>query len=398
MNPSYRAMVRRTFDALLDIGPRPHGSRGSELAAEWLQNALIELGLTVETVPFIAPKPREDDDATLVSLDGSGLSIPCKAFLETAGGVIEGPLRFHGRTYVWGIHEWKVWRIGDPQAIGYIASRAEGPMITQHLPEGSASLPHAVVGPDAAESLDLLARQGAHVRLEMTTADPPVGGVSLLAYKDRSPYEAGPARPLILGHYDTVPNTPGAYDNAAGAAAVLACAMAVADGEIDASVLVTGGEEVGLAGARSFVRKLRDHDRLDAISLAINLDGGGRGRQFEAWIGPERLQEVLAGPLAETLATREGYELIYRHPAPPGSDHQAFREVGLPAVMLSVNDLEILHTPDDVWDLDKLSNAELLAESAMAVTKSIASTALQGDSGISSHTPGIWAGGGASQS
>lgn len=375
MNPSYRAMVRRTFDALLDIGPRPHGSEGSMLAADWIQNALIGLGLKVETVPFVAPKPRDNDDAILTVLDGSGRSIPCKAFLETAGGDIDGPLHFHGKTYVWGIHEWKVWRIGDPHAIGYVASRAEGPMITQHLPEDSAHLPHAVVGPEVAESLDQLARQGARVRLEMTRADPPVSGVSLLAYRDHGPFKSGPALPVILGHYDTVPNTPGAYDNAAGAAAVLACAMAVAEGEIEANILVTGGEEVGLAGARSFVTKLRDLDRLDAVSLAINLDGGGRGRQFEAWIGPERLQSMLADPLAETLATREGYELIYRHPAPPGSDHQAFREVGLPAVMLSVNDLEILHTPDDVWDVDKLANAELLAESAIAVTKHAAASA-----------------------
>jgi hypothetical protein len=372
MNPSYRAMVRRGFDALLDIGPRPHGSRGSELAAEWVGDALRGLGLNVEEVPFVAPTPRENDDALLSVLNESAPPIACKAFLETAGGVVEGPLRFHGLTYVWGIHEWKVWRIGEQEAIGYIASRVEGPMITQHLPEDSAKLPHAVVGPETAATLDLLARRGAHVRLEMTTPEPPVGGVSLLAYRDRSPYRAGPARPLILGHYDTVPNTPGAYDNAAGAAAVLACAMAVANGEIDANILVTGGEEVGLAGARSFVGTLRDVDRLDAISLAINLDGGGRGRQFEAWIGPENLQDLLARPLAETLAGRDGYELIYRHPAPPGSDHQAFREAGLPAVMLSVNDLEILHTPDDVWDEDKLANAELLAESAMAVVKSFA--------------------------
>ena len=64
-------------------------------------------------------------------------------------------------------------------------------------------------------------------------------------------------RPLILvgAHYDSVPDTPGADDNASGIAALLACARAVMRLEPAPSVgfVAWNGEEDGLLGSGDFV-------------------------------------------------------------------------------------------------------------------------------------------------
>jgi Zn-dependent M28 family amino/carboxypeptidase len=66
-------------------------------------------------------------------------------------------------------------------------------------------------------------------------------------------------RPLILvgAHYDSVPSTPGADDNASGIAAILACARALARYEpaLPVGFVAWNGEEDGLLGSIEFVAR-----------------------------------------------------------------------------------------------------------------------------------------------
>jgi Zn-dependent M28 family amino/carboxypeptidase len=68
-------------------------------------------------------------------------------------------------------------------------------------------------------------------------------------------------RPLILvgAHYDSVPDTPGADDNASGIAAMLACARALArlDPAPHVGFVAWNGEEDGLLGSIEFVAHRR---------------------------------------------------------------------------------------------------------------------------------------------
>ena len=68
-------------------------------------------------------------------------------------------------------------------------------------------------------------------------------------------------RPMILvgAHYDSVPDTPGADDNASGIAAMLACARALARFEPAPPVgfVAWNGEEDGLRGSIAFVARHR---------------------------------------------------------------------------------------------------------------------------------------------
>ncbi|CAN5317959.1 M28 family metallopeptidase [soil metagenome] len=88
----------------------------------------------------------------------------------------------------------------------------------------------------------------------------------------------------IMAHYDSVPNSPGAADDATGVAAALEIVRALAaqgKPERDVVVLITDGEEMGLLGAKAFFEQdsLARH-----IGLVLNMEargGGGRVAMFE---------------------------------------------------------------------------------------------------------------------
>jgi len=86
-----------------------------------------------------------------------------------------------------------------------------------------------------------------------------------------------PERVLELGaHYDTVPHSPGAVDNASGVAALLEIARVVADVPTGRSVRFCffGAEEVGKRGSAAHIAVVRA-DSATAVAGLINLDSVG---------------------------------------------------------------------------------------------------------------------------
>lgn len=84
---------------------------------------------------------------------------------------------------------------------------------------------------------------------------------------------------LVMTHYDSVPHSPGAGDDASGAASALEIARSLAAGEPplrDVIFLFTDGEERGLLGAQAFF----DADPLRGrVGAVVNLEArGSRGR------------------------------------------------------------------------------------------------------------------------
>lgn len=128
--------------------------------------------------------------------------------------------------------------------------------------------------------------------------------VGVLPGKDRS----APALAL-MAHYDSVPASPGAADDATGVAVALDVIRALkARGtpRRDVIVILTDGEEAGLLGARLF---FRDHPLRGRIGMLINLEsrgGGGRANMFQTGPGNGALIPVFArtavGPVSNSLA------------------------------------------------------------------------------------------------
>jgi hypothetical protein len=80
----------------------------------------------------------------------------------------------------------------------------------------------------------------------------------------------------LVSHYDSVPDGPGASDDALGVATCLESARVLAQSPMRHSVfvIVTDGEEVGLMGARAVVADL---DVASRVRTFLNFDGTGAG-------------------------------------------------------------------------------------------------------------------------
>ncbi|WP_428150328.1 M20/M25/M40 family metallo-hydrolase [Brevundimonas sp.] len=93
---------------------------------------------------------------------------------------------------------------------------------------------------------------------------------------------------LMMAHYDSAWDSPGAADDSAGVAAVLEAVRAIkARGPADRTLvaLFTDGEELNLDGARIF---FSEHPLRDRIGSVVNLEargGGGRAFMFETGRG-----------------------------------------------------------------------------------------------------------------
>ena len=154
---------------------------------------------------------------------------------------------------------------------------------------------------------------------------------------------------------------PGADDNATGVAALLETARLLADAPARpaTALLITSGEELGLAGARAFVTNppapLRDLGGADACALAINLDmlGSARdARRYELRTAPEQTGDLarrddLARRLARTIERTTGRPVRTAPTGPNSSDHAPLAAAGVTALLLTTGRHERAHTPLD---------------------------------------------------
>ncbi len=153
-------------------------------------------------------------------------------------------------------------------------------------------------------------------------------------------------RVLLAAHYDSKSPTPyecapGADDNASGVAAVLECARILRGERLSRSVefVLFDGEELGLIGSRAYAAALDTDVVYDGV---LNLDMIGwspAGEAFSAAIGKRTgatPDTILAGAIETAIELYAlPLETSYLLPGAPGSsDHIAFWDVGVPAVLL----------------------------------------------------------------
>jgi hypothetical protein len=144
-----------------------------------------------------------------------------------------------------------------------------------------------------------------------------------------------PAKPalLVMSHYDTVPDSPGAGDDTAGVAATLEIARALkASGqpERDVIFLVTDGEELGLMGAAAFFHR---HPLAAHVGAVINFEtrgDSGLANMFETGPGNGAAVALYAARVSRPAANSLS-RAIYRA-MPNGSDLSVALEKGLPAL------------------------------------------------------------------
>lgn len=146
------------------------------------------------------------------------------------------------------------------------------------------------------------------------------------------PATTGNEPKVIVGaHFDSAPGSPGANDDASGVGVVLAVARALADApcrSAPVTVVLFDQEEVGLRGSRAFVQTLvaADVRAVHTIDqVAWDADGD---RFFELELPTPALE-------AEWRAAASVVGVSLMVTSTSGTDHQSFREAGLPAVGLT---------------------------------------------------------------
>jgi Zn-dependent M28 family amino/carboxypeptidase len=171
-----------------------------------------------------------------------------------------------------------------------------------------------------------------------------------------------PRHVVVSAHYDHIGVRNGvvyngANDNASGTAALLAIAQHFAGRRPAHSLLFAAfdAEESGLIGARAFVAS-PPVDR-STIALNLNVDMIGRETADRLFVVGTRLQPSLR-PLIERVAARAPLKLIMGHDDPDNrrddwtrdSDHYAFIEAGIPALLFSVEDTAQHHESTDDYE------------------------------------------------
>ncbi len=144
----------------------------------------------------------------------------------------------------------------------------------------------------------------------------------------------GPAL-LVMAHYDTVPRSPGAVDNAASVGALIELARVLAEKEPALPIMLafTANEEIGLVGAEALAARTGEADV--AFAIALDLAGGSGdlvingastliGAEELRWIAraADRAGVVLRAPLAHRVVSRWW-------PQSERSDHGAFTRRGI---------------------------------------------------------------------
>ena len=184
----------------------------------------------------------------------------------------------------------------------------------------------------------------------------------------------------LMAHYDSVPGSPGAADDATGVAAVLETIRAIRAGgqpERDIIVLITDSEEAGLLGARAF---FAEHPLRKRIGLLINLEArgnGGRANMFQT--GPDNgaiiaaFAKTASAPISNSLAV-----FLYEN-MPNDTDFTVSRDAGIPGLNFAFIGRQFdYHSPTATLANLDLGSVQHIGDQTLAATRQFAGPDLPG--------------------
>jgi aminopeptidase YwaD len=355
--PSGELAFRHVEALAVEIGARPAGSDAEVEAARYISDQLRSYGYVVEEQTFEFPSELGREASLRVLIPGPE-DLKSSAFTGSTAGHVEGKLAFAG------LGRPEDFPAGGLQGGVALLQRGEIYFVDKVRNAVNAGASAAVIFNNSPEFFEgALGAQGAIPVVSISGDD----GQRLVALLEQAlvqvSVEVGPlveatsrnviGRPAdghcetIAGaHFDSVPQGPGANDNASGAATVLELARTVAALHLpgDHCFVLFGAEELGLLGSHHFVETMDEAQRLELRAM-LNFDMTGVG---ESWLligSPELVAmaaQVAAGAgIAATPAEQ---------PATAGSDHQSFINAGLPAIWVYRITDTLLHTPQDTAD------------------------------------------------
>ncbi|PYZ98758.1 aminopeptidase [Alteribacter lacisalsi] len=363
-----------------EIGPRVAGTEEEVLTAEYIQAQLESFGYDVETQEFGIPNRVSGELFTSVSDEefairvapGSaatgeegitglvveaGLGYP-EDFPEETGGNIalieRGGMTFWEKTV-------NAQEAGAAGVIIYDNAESLVP-VTPSLGGNQADVP--VVGITKADGERLIG-EGITATLTLSELADQVSPNVIAVKEPKGKPAENPEIVYVTAHFDSVPYSPGASDNASGTAVVLELAriLKAFPTEKEVRFVFVGAEEIGLIGSRYYVSQLSE-DEIARSAANFNLDMVGTNWEPATALyvnvvdgAPNQVWQS-----ASAAAERLGNDSLVLF-ARGASDHVAFYEAGIDAANFirrepgTANLEPWYHTPFDT--MDKISESRL---------------------------------------
>ncbi len=353
----------------VDIGPRLAGTEGADRAVAYLRDALANWGYEVEIQRF----PFSSDYYRQADLAANGEDIPAAVLQGSASGTVSAPLYDAGHGAA-----------GEfpPEVAGAVALATRGVIPGADIARnaeaaGAAALiiVHDVPDEPLVGTLEYDARipvlgvsadEGARLRAMLAsgpvTVDLYAGGPQAISENVVARERPGPCEEVVGAHYDSVPQSYGASDNASGVATVLEMARAEALEDIPGNqcFVLFGAEELGLFGSAHFVAQLTPEER-SAIRAMLNFDMTGVGDTWWLVGTPalvSRVRDVAERDLGVAATPAE-------LPDGASSDHASFIDAGIPAVLVHRWHDPYLHTPVD--RIERVNGASIVEAARMGL-------------------------------
>jgi len=335
------------------IGVRAAGTEGEDQAAAYIASVLEAAGYETTIEPF--PISTRIDGSRITVADSSVTIRPLmmngSATGEETGLLIYGGLGaradlagldIDGRILLLdrGIISFgeKVRNAELAGAVAVVIANNEAGPYGGNLGERPASIPAVAVTRAAGAELRLLAEAGGIATVTAAIE-------SIEAESQNVVGRSGDVcRFVIGGHYDSVPEGPGANDNASGTALMLELARSQQTDGL--CVVAFGAEEIGLFGSQAFVATTD----LKATVFMLNFDMAGR-LEGPTIIGDVALTNLLLAAV-EGLPIRAG-----SFPPFASSDHATFLSAGIPSVTITSGGDPAIHTAGD--DVDNVAEDSL---------------------------------------
>lgn len=387
--------IRDDVERLCTPGDRDLGTERNRLATAYVSERLRDCGLAVEALQFEVPEWRFGRAA----VHAEGLELPAhpgpySPALADLGPLvvirsaeelekIEGPgavlllrdeiaaTQFTPRDYPFysnPAHGAVLDALEAARPVAVIAATSECAMTGAMSPfplieETRFAVPSAYL---SAEAGVLLAEHaGENVSVSIESEVRPSTGEQPVARRRGHSAE----RVVVSAHVDSKPQSPGAIDNAAGVAVMLAVADLLRDVALEHAIefVPFNGEDHVLAPGE--LAWLAENADLSDVKLNINIDAAGLpgGPSAYSLYGVDEAIRAVAVAAARGTSVAEG-------PQWPASDHMIFVMRGIPAMAITSSDFTrasrgFSHTPADT---PAILDYDLLADTARFIAKLIA--------------------------
>ncbi len=353
-----------------EIGPRVAGTEGERKAADYIATQFASYGYSVETPEF----SYTGDRFRAATLKTPGKAIEAITMDGSAGGTVSGATVFIGIGDSTGLAGKAVngkIAVADRGTLTfaekYEAARAAGAigLVILNNADGQlngrtqsgAKFPVLAIAGENASAIRAAATAGETFEL-ISNGNGPSKAVNVLA---RSAPGAA-CDVLVGGHFDTVPDAPGANDNASGTANVIELARAMAADGLDADVCFAtfSAEESGLFGSDAMLQRLSAESHSPKVMVNLDVTGIGTGVEL---VG-DRNTVTAALDIAAALNIKARRSEL---PANSGSDHQTFQQAGIPSIWFFSGEFDTIHSPRDVTGDIDVAELDRVGDLAYAV-------------------------------